>query len=165
MNHLQEACLDSWDRQAQIVDQVVAALSAEQLSFKGGEGENPIDDHLCHIHGTRLYWLSQIAPDFAKKIESLYDKNGDEWTPSRDLPQIRASLSVSAAQLRLAMESLLPEPTPIAHYSHPLMFMQHMIWHEGWHVAEILQALRVNGAELPEKWEETNVWGVWRTGE
>ena len=38
-----------------------------------------------------------------------------------------------------------------------------MVWHDGWHVGLIFLALRLNGQEPPEEWEEPNVWGQWRT--
>jgi hypothetical protein len=38
-----------------------------------------------------------------------------------------------------------------------------MVWHDGWHVGLIFLALRLNGQEPREEWEEPNVWGLWRT--
>ncbi len=38
-----------------------------------------------------------------------------------------------------------------------------MVWHEGWHAGIILLALRLNGREPAEQWEETNLWGIWRS--
>lgn len=50
-----------------------------------------------------------------------------------------------------------------ARYDNPVLLLQHMIWHDGWHVGLIFLALRLNGQEPPEEWEEPNVWGQWRT--
>lgn len=162
MSQLIDTLLESWDRQTRIVGHVAAAVTPEQLAFVSRDGENPIDDHLCHIHGTRLYWLSQAAPTFAEPLASLYAKEGDNWTPCNDLDQIRTSLAASAAGVREAMAVLLETPGPVGPYSHPLHFMQHMIWHEGWHASAILHALRANGAELDEAWEDAHVWDVWK---
>lgn len=38
-----------------------------------------------------------------------------------------------------------------------------MVWHEGWHIGAILLALRVNGFDVTDEWEEENLWGQWRT--
>ena len=115
------------------------------------------------FHGSRFYWLGQVAPRFAEPLSSLYSKpSEDEWVSSRDLPKIQSALKQSSAQLRSAMETMLVDPKPVGPYSHPLFFMQHMLWHEGWHVAEVIQALRVGGSELSEEWEQENIWGVWR---
>jgi uncharacterized damage-inducible protein DinB len=166
MQTLQEALLESWDRQCQIVDNLANRITPDLLDAKSREGEFPIGEHLCHIHGTRRFWLSKVAPEFADGIPSLYTKKSEEeWIPSGDLPTIKKALAHSAGQIRHAMEHQLSDPEAQGQevYDHPVFFLQHMIWHEGWHVSSIMQALRAVGQEPPEEWEEPNIWGVWRT--
>jgi len=37
------------------------------------------------------------------------------------------------------------------HYDHPILFLQHMIWHEGYHHGQIKLALKLMGHTLTDK--------------
>jgi uncharacterized damage-inducible protein DinB len=158
--------LESWDRQAKIVENVAAAITGDTKRFASREGEWPIYHQLCHIHTVRRGWLREIDPKYVEGKAPLFNVISDEeWIPIEDLSAIRARLAESAASVRLAMEELLPRPGPVGPYDQPLFFLQHMIWHEGWHVGAIIHALRANGHEMDDAWEEHNIWGLWRTEE
>lgn len=164
MSTIREAILESWQRQSTIFKNLTESIGPEQADLKIAEGEWPIEEHLRHVHSTRRYWLSKAAPEFNVGMEWLYSEENGEWKPYGSLDDIKVQLDKSAQQIALAMESGLKEPAdPNPFYSHPIMFLQHMIWHEGWHTSSILTALRVNGFERTEEWEEPNIWGVWRT--
>jgi hypothetical protein len=47
------------------------------------------------------------------------------------------------------------------HYDHPLLFLQHMIWHEGYHHGQIKLALKVAGLPVDDKQIGPRTWGVW----
>jgi uncharacterized damage-inducible protein DinB len=124
-----------------------------------------IDRHLAHMHGVRRFFLSQVAPEHAASLVSASaDKEG---TPLADLNAIRTCLEASGKAVRDAVEEGLEKGGPMAGehvvYDNPVLLMQHMVWHDGWHVGLIFLALRLNGQEPPEEWEEPNVWGLWRT--
>jgi len=83
-----------------------------------------------------------------------------------DLDLIREHLSASAAAIRAAVSDCLTEGTgPIGGYDHPILFLQHIIWHEGWHVGLISLGLRNASQEPTDVWEEENIWSEWRTEE
>jgi uncharacterized damage-inducible protein DinB len=160
-----EAILESWDRQAQIVDNIASIVTPELMGAKSREGEFSIGEHLCHIHGTRRWWIKEIDPKYLEGSASLYTEvSEDDYVASEDLDLIRQRLKESAASVRHAMVDLLPDGKA-GPYDHPLFYLQHMIWHEGWHVGAIFHAFRANGQEITEEWEEPNVWGLWRTEE
>jgi uncharacterized damage-inducible protein DinB len=160
-----EAILESWDRQAQIVDNIAGIVTPELMGAKSREGEFSIGEHLCHIHGTRRWWIKEIDPKYLEGSASLYTEvSEDDYIASEDLELIRQRLKESAASVRQAMLDLLPDGKA-GPYDHPLFYLQHMIWHEGWHVGAIFHAFRANGQEITEDWEEPNVWGLWRTEE
>ena len=69
----------------------------------------------------------------------------------------------TSADLDGYVEELEPMAGEHVVYDNPIPFLQHMVWHDGWHVGLIFLALRLNGQEPPEEWEEPNVWGQWRT--
>lgn len=162
---LKQAILDSWDRQATIINNLASLIQPEQFDFVVAPGEWPVVEHLCHIHGTRRFWMRAINPDYLNGFERLVQQEGEDWVPIRDIEFIRAQLIASSQRTREIMDDLLDQPGQAGPYDHPLLFLQHMIWHEGWHTSSILAALRANGCEPGEEWEEPNIWGQWRTEE
>ncbi|AIE86010.1 DinB family protein [Fimbriimonas ginsengisoli] len=159
---LTEALLDSWDRQCHIVDAVAGLVTEETRKALPSPDGWPLDHQLAHIHLVRRYWLSQVSPERGKALGETYT---DGWeTPIEDLDRIKELLRDSAVAVREAMQELLTNGTgAIGGYDHPVLFLQHMIWHEGWHVGLIFLGLRLAGHEPTEEWEEPNVWGQWRT--
>ena len=160
-----EALLESWDRQCRIVNSVATLIDEGNRHIKPSEDGWSVGAHLAHMHGVRRFWLSQVAPDMAADLTSAYaDKEG---TPLDDLDAIKACLAASGTAVREAVAQGIakggPMSGPHATYDNAVLLMQHMVWHDGWHVGLIFLALRLNGQEPPEEWEEPNVWGQWRT--
>jgi uncharacterized damage-inducible protein DinB len=117
------------------------------------------------MHGVRRFFLSQVAPEHASSLISASADN--QGTPLADLDEIKTCLKASEIAVRNAVEDALKVGGPMASenvtYDNPVLFLQHMVWHDGWHIGLIFLALRLNGQEPPEEWEEPNVWGQWRT--
>jgi uncharacterized damage-inducible protein DinB len=162
---ISEALLESWDRQCRIVDAVASLVTDRNRHFKPSDDGWTIDRHLAHMNGVRKFFLSQVAPEFAANLASA--SADSEGTPVADLSSIRSCLTASGIAVRAAVSAALVTGGPMAgdhvHYDNPVLFLQHMVWHDGWHVGLIFLALRLNGQEPPEEWEEPNVWGQWRT--
>jgi hypothetical protein len=95
---------------------------------------------------------------------SLYTfKDEEDPVPSKDLGEIRARLAESEELVRTwVSEGLETGVQKVGHYDHPVLYLQHMVWHEGWHFALIMLALRLAGHEPSEEWECENVWDLWR---
>ena len=162
---LAEALFDSWNRQCQIVNAVASLVNEGNRHFKPSEDGMALDGQLAHIHDTRRFWVSQVAPEQAAGLISAY--TDQEETPIADLDAIKACVVASGeavlAAVRVGLENGGPMSGPHAVYDNPVLLLQHMVWHEGWHVGLICLALRLNGQEPPQEWEESNVWGMWRT--
>ena len=47
------------------------------------------------------------------------------------------------------------------HYDHPILLLQHMLWHEGYHHGQIKLALKASGRPLPDKEAGPLTWRVW----
>src|SRR5215831_15044811 len=47
------------------------------------------------------------------------------------------------------------------HYDHPSLFLQHMIWHEGYHHGQIKLALKLAGQPISNKEAGPVTWRVW----
>lgn len=159
---LSAALLESWDRQYRIVTAVASLVDESNRASKPSEDGWDLAHQLAHIHKVRWEWLGKVAPHHAA---TLGDSFIDGWmTPIADLAEIKSLLTQSGTAIRAAMAELLEgDGAPIGGYDHPVLFLQHMVWHEGWHVGLIFLALRNAGVEPTELWEETNVWGHWRT--
>ncbi|MFY9235220.1 MAG: DinB family protein [Fimbriimonadaceae bacterium] len=162
-----EALLESWDRQCRIVEAVASLVTDENRHVKPSEGGMTLDGQLAHMHSVRKFFLSQVAPEHAAGLVSSYADS--EGTPIGDLDAIKSNLKASGTAVREAVREGLAKGGPMTSehvtYDTPVLLMQHMVWHDGWHVGLIFLALRLNGQEPPEEWEEPNVWGQWRTEE
>lgn len=156
--------LDSWDRQCRIVDAVASLVTEENRSVKPSDDGWPLDHQLAHIHQVRKYWLTQLDPERGRALGEVFT---DGWEgPISDLDAIKGHLEQSGLAVREGVRVAIENGAqPAGGYDHPVLFLQHMIWHEGWHVGLIMLALRLAGQEPKEIWEEENVWGHWRTEE
>lgn len=157
--------LDSWDRQCLIVESVASLVTPETKGFKPVPGGWALDRQLAHIHNVRSFWVSQVAPQFAETLPRFgVDEAGDVTAP---LEEIVVALGQSQIAVREVVASGIASGGPLTGehvtYDNAALLLQHMIWHEGWHVGQIFLALRLNGHEPAEEWEEPNVWGRWRT--
>ena len=156
---LLEVLLESWDRQCRILTAVSSLVTAETRHLRPSPESWSLDEQLAHIHECRRFWLGQIAPSFGGPLAKA-DGSGS-------LEDIQACLEASSRAVRDAVADAVEQgrefKTKNVTYDHPVLFLQHMIWHEGWHVGQILLAFRANGQEVPEEWEEPNVWSHWRT--
>ena len=152
-----EALLESWNRQCRILNNVAGLITPELAGAKSGEDEWPIGEHLAHTHNVRCWWLSQLAPEFMNGVNRIEGP--------MSLGEIVELLGQSQAAVRRAMEFLLENPEKGQYYEHPVFYLQHMIWHEGWHVGAIMRVLRDKGQAPSDEWEELNMWAQWRPAE
>lgn len=159
-----EALLDSWDRQCRIVNEVATLVTEETRKALPSPDGWPLDQHLAHMHSVRRYFIAQLSPERQKNLSPTFT---DGWvTPISDLDEIKKSLKASGEAVREAVKEHLKNGVQKAGwYDNPVLYLQHMVWHDGWHVGLIFLGLRLAGHEVPEEWEETKVWGEWRTEE
>ena len=159
-----DAIMESWERQTTILRNLCTRVGEDERVLKASNDGWPIDEHLCHIHESRYGWLTKVAPAIAASLGDVFVQNGDVWTPIQDLNEIKRQLALSGDAVGNAVrEHLKAGTTKVGPYSHPIQFLQHMLWHEGYHFALITLALRLAGKECTEEWEEESVWGIWRS--
>jgi uncharacterized damage-inducible protein DinB len=164
MDTVAAALLTSWDRQVEILGNIIGLIDEKTRGAKPAPEGWPIAEHLAHIHEVRYGWLNEVAPELAKTLGDTYIRQGDTWVPITDLAEIKSQLDLSAKAIRVAVEEALASgKTQVGPYSSPVFFLQHMIWHEGYHFGLIVLALRNAGAEPTEEWDEEKVWAIWRS--
>jgi uncharacterized damage-inducible protein DinB len=154
-NHLLTALLDSWDRNNTILVNLLHALPEGGLEARAMEGSPSIAQLFTHIHYVRLVFVSEDAPEFAIDVP-------EEWEIERNRERIAAMLNDSAKVVRDAVKSKVETERPMdLHYDHPILFLQHMIWHEGYHHGQIKLALKRAGSPLADKEIGRLTWRVW----
>jgi len=154
--NLLDALLDSWDRNNRILVNLLRVLPAGGLETKAMESSPSVAQLFTHIHYVRLVFISEDAPEFAKGVPE------EEWLDERDPDCIAQMLNESAQVVRDAVRGRLKtEKDMDLHYDHPILMLQHMIWHEGYHHGQIKLALKMAGHPITNKDAGPGTWGVW----
>jgi uncharacterized damage-inducible protein DinB len=101
-------------------------------------------------------FVQEDAPEFAAPLP------GNEWTPEPNRDLLAAMLHQSAKAVRAAVQSRTESARPMdLHYDHPILLLQHMIWHEGYHHGQIKLALKLAGRPIPNEQAGPLTWRVW----
>lgn len=151
-----EALLDSWDRNNTILLNLLRSVPAGGLEVKAMNGSPSVAEMFTHIHYVRLIFISEDAPEFAGRIPD------GEWIAERDPHKIAEMLNESAATVRRAVKSRLETGRQMdLHYDHPILLLQHMIWHEGYHHGQIKLALKLAGQPVTNEEAGPITWRVW----
>ncbi len=154
--HLLEALLDSWDRNNAILVNLLRAVPEGGLETRPMEGSPSIAELFTHIHYVRLIFVSEDAPEFAR------DMPEKEWVAERDPIRIAQMLNESAKAVQDAVNGRLEAGQEMnLHYDHPILLLQHMIWHEGYHHGQIKLALKLAGRPITDEQAGPVTWGVW----
>jgi len=153
---LLEALLDSWDRNNTILVNLLRALPEGGLQARAMEGSPSVAQLFTHIHYVRLVFVFEDAPEFAGNLPA------DEWVAEPDPDRIAQMLNDSAQAVRDAVKSRVESGRQMdLHYDHPILLLQHMIWHEGYHHGQIKLALKLAGRPLTNKEAGPLTWRVW----
>ena len=149
-----EVLLDSWDRNNTILLNLLRCLPEGGLEARIA-GSPSVAELFSHIHYVRLAFIAEDVPEFARDLPQ-------EWVVERDARLIAAQLNESAQAVRDAVQSCVEagKDTKL-HYDHPILFLQHMIWHEGYHHGQIKLALKAAGRPVTDREAGRVTWGVW----
>lgn len=150
------ALLDSWDRNNTIQINLLGAIPEGGLETRPMEGSPSIAELFAHIHYVRLVFVLEDAPEFAGDLPA------DEWAAERDRGRMAERLVDSAKAVREAVESRIAAGRAMdLHYDHPILLLQHMLWHEGYHHGQMKLALKLAGHPIPDEEAGPISWGVW----
>jgi len=153
---LLDALLDSWDRNNTILVNLLLALPQSGLEARAMASSPFVAQLFTHIHFVRLVFVAEDVPEFARELPD------EEWAFERDAGRIAQMLNDSATAVREAVKSRLETATDMeVHYDHPILLLQHMIWHEGYHHGQIKLALKLAGFPLTDEQAGPLTWGVW----
>jgi len=153
---LLEALLDSWARNNTILLNLLRALPEGGLEARAMEGSPSIAELFTHIHYVRLVLVSEDAPEFARELPK------EEWLAERDPGRIAAMLNDSAKAVRDAVKGRVEAGREMnLHYDHPILLLQHMLWHEGYHHGQMKLALKLVGRPMTNEEAGPVTWGLW----
>src|SRR5260370_7842029 len=137
---LLEALLDSWDRNNTILLNLLRALPEGGLEARAMEGSPFVAELFTHIRYVRLVFVFEDAPEFGRDVPE------EEWVAERDPGRIAQMLNDSAKAVRDAVKTKVETGRDLnLHYDHPILLLHHMLWHEGYHHAQINLALKLTG--------------------
>ena len=153
---LLEALLDSWDRNNVILLNLLRELPQGGLEARVMVSSPSVAEMFTHIHYVRMVILSEDAPQFASDLPE------EEWVDERDPNRLAQLLNASAKAVRDAVKSRVKASLNMnLHYDHPILLLQHMLWHEGYHHGQIKLALKAAGLRITDKEAGPVTWGVW----
>ena len=153
---LLEDLLDSWDRNNTILVNLLRALPDRGLETRAMEGSPSIAEMFTHIHFVRLVLVLEDAPEFTRSLPE------EEWAAERDPDRIAQMLNDSAKVVRDAVKNGVEAGRDMKlHYDHPILMLQHMIWHEGYHHGQMKLALKVAGLPMTDQEAGPVTWDVW----
>jgi uncharacterized damage-inducible protein DinB len=153
---LLEVLLDSWDRNNAILLNLLRALPRGGLAARAMQGSPSVAELFAHMHFVRLVFVFEDAPDFARQLPT------GEWAVENDPGHIARMLIDSAEAVRDAVKSRVEAGRDMdLHYDHPILLLQHMIWHEGYHHGQIKLALKMAGHPMSDQEAGPITWRVW----
>lgn len=153
---LLDALFDSWHRNNIILVNLLRALPVDALDLRAADGSPTVAQLFTHINYVRLVFVEEDAPECAKPV------TGGEWTSEHDRERLAAMLNDSAKVVEDAVRGrLLAGRDMDRHYDHPILMLQHMIWHEGYHHGQIKLALKRAGRPFDDEQIGDVTWDVW----
>jgi uncharacterized damage-inducible protein DinB len=153
---LLDALMDSWDRNNRILINLLRAIPKAGLEARAMQGSPSIAELFGHIHYVRLVFVFEDVPELAVAVPA------EEWSAEPDSDQMAQLLENSARAVRDAVKSRVEAHHEMdVHYDHPILLLQHMIWHEGYHHGQIKLVLKLAGHSISNEEAGAITWGVW----
>lgn len=152
---LLDAVLDSWDRNNTILVNLLRLIPADAMGDRAEKNSPSVRGMFSHIHYVRLVFVSEDVPEFATVVPQ------QEWDAEHDREELIEMLNNSATMVREAVKKRIETGSPMKlHYDHPILMLQHMIWHEGYHHGQIKLALKLAGHPISDDQGGPVTWDV-----
>jgi len=153
---LVEVLLDSWDRNNTITTNLLRAVPDGAMDVRPAADSPSIAELFSHMHYVRVVFVAEDAPEIKVEVPK------GEWTAEHDRDRLAAMLTTSAAAVRDAVRARLNSGRAMdRHYDHPILMLQHLIWHEGYHHGQIKLALKMAGRAFDDEAIGPLTWDVW----
>jgi uncharacterized damage-inducible protein DinB len=152
--HVLEPLLDSWNRNNIITVNLLRSVPPDAMDLTPADGSPSIARLFTHMDYVRMIFVFEDAPEFAHEKP--------RWTAERDRDLLARMLNDSAKAVSDAVRARIESGREMdRHYDHPLLMLQHLIWHEGYHHGQIKLTLKMAGRALDDTAIGPLTWGVW----
>jgi uncharacterized damage-inducible protein DinB len=153
---LLDALFNSWDRNNAILVNLLRAIPEGAMDVRATGSSPSIGQMFMHMHYVRLAFVHEDAPEFSTELPK------HEWLAERDRDRMAQMLDDSARVVRDAVHGKLTSGRQMdRHYDHPMLLLQHMVWHEGYHHGQIKLALKLAGHPFDDEEIGAVTWDVW----
>ena len=154
MTNVLDALLDSWDRNNAITTNLLRLVPEDAMDLVPTDGSPSIARLFTHMDYVRLIFVFEDAQEFVRDQPT--------WTVERDRDRLARMLSDSAKAVRDAVENRVKSAREMdRHYDHPILMLQHLIWHEGYHHGQIKLALKMAGRPITDDAAGPGTWAIW----
>lgn len=152
-----EALLSSWDRNNAVMLNLLRALPEGGLGARAVSDSPSVGAQFSHIHHERLVSVLEEAPEFALPVPE------QEWADEQSKGRLEGMLTQSAEAVRNAVKGRVEAGRDLdLNYGHPVLMLQLLLWHEGYHHGQIKLALKLSGRPLGDETAGPLTWDVWR---
>jgi len=153
---LLDAILDSWDRNNTILINLLRLIPAELMDLRGTATSQTLGELFTHMHYCRLVFVFEDAPE----IMPVEPKGASAVEPDRE--RLVQKLNDSCAAVREAVRARIASGRAMdRHYDHPILMLQHFIWHEGYHHGQIKLLLKQRGQAIDDEVAGDVTWDIW----
>jgi DinB superfamily len=160
---LLEALLDAWDRNNTILLGLLDALPAGGLHARATADSPTVAQLFMHMRFTRVCAVYENDLEIASARPDLLLQDDQEWVAEPDPGRIAQLLLASAGVVREAVEGWAgADRGVIGDYQHPVLLLQHVLWHEAYHTGQIKIALKAAGLGMTDAEAGPLTWDVWR---
>lgn len=153
---LLDSLLDSWDRNNVILVNLLRLIPEVGMGARAAQDSPSVRAMFSHMHYVRLVFVSEDAPEFCTGVPE------EEWAAEPDRDVLTGMLNDSAGVVRDAVKNRIETGTEMKlHYDHPILMLQHLIWHEGYHQGQIKLALKLAGHTITNDQAGPGTWRIW----
>jgi uncharacterized damage-inducible protein DinB len=136
---------------------LLRALPEGGLEARALEDSPSVAQQFAHIHHERLVSIFEEAPEFARDVPE------EEWANERNGEHLAQMLSESAQAVHDAVRGRVLAGRDLdRNYGHPVLLLQLLLWHEGYHHGQIKLALKLAGSPISDEEAGPLTWDVWR---
>ena len=161
-----DAILETWRRNTTVLTNILRSLPEGGIDAMDAGGTWTVAHHLADMQGATLEWLTQSSPSFAVRLEPLFfdaPASPAGWSAERDPQKIIAAFEASSRAVENAVRHHLETNEGFGEvYANPIFFLQHMIWHQAYHMGQIVWALKQSGMRFTDDQTFEMIWKVLR---
>ncbi len=156
---------DQWPQYNQRLADVVAGMSAEELSLRPDPSRAPVWATAAHCAGVRVYWLCFVIGEPGAETTPFTDPDGPGWEDDESRPRDGGELAMALGTTWRIVETCLDEWTAemMAETVERMYgdqrqihtrssILQRLFSHDAYHCGELSQTLGIAGLRQIDLW-------------